>query len=280
MSKQDAQPDHWTASTYNSAAAFVPALTSKVLSYLSQSPSDHILDIGCGDGTLTAQIAASVPSGRVVGLDSSANFITHAKATYSPTVHPNLTFGLQDCSDLNSFAKQNTNSFDKVFSNAAFHWILREPTVRGPVMKAIFDVLKPGGRFVFEMGGAGNVAEVHAALLGALVRSGVNVEEARAASPWFFPSDVLMGQLLSSAGFEVDKVELEYRPTRMEEGKGGGVRGWVELMGATFLDKIEEGKRSNVVDEICEVLKEICTREEGGEWLGYVRCRAIATKPV
>ena len=279
MSVQEQTPtDHWTADSYNASASFVHKLTSKILTLLSPQPSDHILDLGCGDGPLTSQIANS--SASVVGLDSSGNFITHASKAYAS--QSNLTFLKQDCAHLDAFASapEHAGKFDKVFSNAALHWILRAVDRRAPTIRAVHTLLKPGGKFVFEMGGAGNVAEVHAALVYGLVRAGISVEEASEAGPWYFPGEEAMRGLLVGAGFGVERLEIEYRPTRLEEGEGGGVEGWVRLMGASMLEKVDERQREGLVKEITGVLKSICGRPdgEGGEWLGYVRLRGVARK--
>ena len=204
------KPDHWTAESYTAAADFVHKLTNTVLKYLAPSPGDHILDIGCGDGKLSVQIAAAVPQGRVHGLDASSNFINFAQSTFPASKYSNLSFELQDCAKLEQYATHNAGIFDKVFSNAALHWIMKERASRIPTLKSIRGLLKPGGKFVFEMGGAGNVGEVHAALISALVKDGVPIVEAINSSPWFFPSDVLMSDMLTEAGFEVEKIELEY----------------------------------------------------------------------
>lgn len=132
------------------------------------------------------------------------------------------------------------------------------------------------------MGGAGNVAEVHAALISALIHQGVPLEEARAASPWFFPSETWMRTALEGVGFHVEVLETEYRPTKLTTDEKGGLRGWVELMGAEFLDVLgNEGKRKAAVDEVCNVLDTVITRiEVGSQWLGYVRLRGVAKKRI
>jgi len=89
---------------------------------------------------------------------------------------------------------------------------------------------------------------------------------------------VLMAQMLSDAGFKVEKCELEYRPTKLEEGHGGGLEGWVRLMGAQMLERVSVEQREGVVQWVLSILNPICTRDEGGEWLGYVRLRAVARK--
>lgn len=131
------------------------------------------------------------------------------------------------------------------------------------------------------MGGAGNVPEVHTALISTLVHHGVPIERAREASPWFFPSDVWMRATLESIGFIVKILEIEYRPTKLTTGEDGGLRGWVKLMGASMLEVLEdESRQEAAIDEVCSVLSTIVTRiEDDSQWLGYVRLRGVALKP-
>lgn len=175
-------------------------------------------------------------------------------------------------------------SWDKVFSNAALHWILRDPSTRKDVFRDVFSALKPGGRFVFEFGGKGNVGEVHAAIVSVLTHHGIPLQKANDANPWFFPSDAWLRDMLTDVGFEVEKAEMEYRPTKLtarSEDGSGGLEGWVRLMGAEFLAVIgDQSEREQAVREICDVLEPIVTREEdGSQWIGYVRLRGIARKP-
>ena len=180
--------DHWTKEAYTASASFVPELTSKVVSWLDPQPTDAILDLGCGEGLLTARIKERCAS--VAAFDSSNNLIESARNAYGSI--PGLSWHLQDCRYLEECKFVNDNTYTKVFSNAALHWILRDATTMASVFRAVFRALKPGGKLVFEMGGAGNVSEVHAALLAAVVHQGVSIEQAREASPWFFPSEQLM----------------------------------------------------------------------------------------
>jgi hypothetical protein len=129
------------------------------------------------------------------------------------------------------------------------------------------------------MGGAGNVAEVAVALTSALYHSGMSMQEARDSNPWFFPSEVWMKDALTKVGFEVQTVELEYRPTKLNDGEGGGLDGWLRLMCASQLELVEEGKRDGMVKEVCDVCRDVVGREDGSQWLGYVRLRGVATKP-
>lgn len=270
--------DHWTHEAYSASASFVPELTSKVVNWLDPQPTDMILDLGCGDGLLTARIKDRCA--RVVGFDSSANLIESARKNYGST--PKLSWYLQDCRYLEECPDLEDGKYSKLFSNAALHWILRDPSSRISVFRAAYRALKPGGQLVFEMGGAGNVAEVHAALLAAVVHQGVSIEKAREASPWFFPSEGLMKNILGEVGFVVKRSEVEYRPTPFTTEKEGGVEGWVRLMGSQILEAVAiPEKREAAVREVCDVLKTILTHEEDGSmWLGYVRLRVRAEKPI
>lgn len=131
-----------------------------------------------------------------------------------------------------------------------------------------------------EFGGKGNIGEVHAAVLSALVAHGVSIQDARAACPWFFPSETWLRDVLVEVGFEVQKVESEYRPTKLtpaNEDGTGGLQGWIRLMAAEMLAAVPEGERDSVVERASEVLEGIVTREEdGSQWIGYVRLRAVA----
>ena len=134
------------------------------------------------------------------------------------------------------------------------------------------------------MGGHGNIPEVHTALIAVLVRRGVPLIDAQKASPWFFPSETWMHQALSDVGFVVDKLETEYRPTKMKADVNdptAGLAGWVRLMGACFLDVLSSDPqvREDAVQEVCALVKPVVTRvEDGSAWLGYVRLRGIAIR--
>ena len=245
-------------------------------------PTDNILDIGCGDGALTIKLAEAAHKGHVMGLDASASMIETAKNLYPVEKPPFPEFHLQDCTRLSqspqSIQERLVGSWDKVFSNAALHWILRNPETRMDVFRDIHSALRPDGIFVFEMGGAGNVGEVNAALVGGLMAHGVAAVDARNANPWFFPDEIWMRKALETTGFEVERLELEYRPTQLTADSEGGITGWIKLMGADFLEQVRESERQEVIKWACAALEDIITREDGSKWIGYVRLRGVAKK--
>lgn len=178
----------------------------------------------------------------------------------------------------------HSEKYDKIFSNAAMHWILRDSSTRLLFFSDVLRLLKPGGKFVFEMGGAGNVAEVHAALYSVLHHAYmIPMQQIRQVDPWFFPSEGWTRTTLEQAGFNPDLVEIQYRPTTltpMAADGSGGLEGWLKLMGASFLECLDAKDRGDAVSKVCEVLNNSVMREADGErYLGYVRLRAVAHKP-
>lgn len=265
---------------YSTSANFVydAKITQKVLQYLDPQPADHILDVGCGNAKFTANYLDRV--GYVYGVDASPSFIHSANHDYAK--EGKAHFKLVDCRYLESDPEAVSGKWDKVVSNAALHWILRDDRTRINTLKACHDALKPGGKFVFEMGGVGNVNEVQAAILSALMHQGISAEEARKADPWFFPSEKWMKSALEGIGFKVETLELEYRPTACTSEEEGGLQGWIRLMGGQMIESLRnKEKEEAVVKEVCEVLETVVTRvEDGSKWLGYVRLRGVAMRPV
>ena len=182
-------------------------------------PVDDILDLGCGDGRLTARIGDRVH--HIVGYDASPNMIAAFQSA-----HPHIDARVVDCRHLAQHISLVEGRFSKVFSNAALHWILRDESTRLGVLKACFAALRPGGTLVAELGAHGNVAEVHAMLIGELMHRGVSPGRAIAASPWWFPSLAAMRALAEQAGFKWIRAETELRQTVLTDGEGGGVAGW------------------------------------------------------
>ena len=157
------------------------------------------------------------------------------------------------------------------------HWILRPESTRERFFHGIQKILKPNGLFVFEMGGLGNVAEMKSTFLSVVSRR-VGMQKAREADPWFFPDELWMQDMLETkvGGWKVEKIERVYRPTKADE---GGVEGWVRLMGKQFFDVVEdEEEREKCILEACDILETVCRSPGGGDWLGYVRLRAIVRK--
>ncbi|KAK3935921.1 putative methyltransferase [Diplogelasinospora grovesii] len=291
--------DHWSSEAYQQSASFVPQLATKIVQWLDPHEYASVLDVGCGDGVLSLEIASKLGIGCLYGIDSSPAMIKAARENDARKNRhsTNCTFKVMDARDIMSQAgwrvdrenyRENICStvgsftFDKVFSNAALHWILGSASSdeeRAGIFRGIRDVTIIGGCFAFEMGGLGNVAEMRTALLMAIARR-VGLAKARAADPWFFPDEEWMRHMLEDrvGGWKVEKMEREWRPTTATD--KGGVEGWIRLMGAQFFDALDPGQhdREECIKEVVDVLETVCAKPGGGYMLSYVRLRVLARR--
>jgi len=246
-------PQTWDPKAYGRNGAFVHQLAGGVLEWLAPESGERILDLGCGDGQLTARIAAA---GAVVsGVDASPEMVAAARSRgVGSTVAQaeNLPFG--------------DGVFDAVFSNAALHWVRGQDEM----MAEVHRVLRLGGRFVAEMGGHGNIAAIRVALIAVLERNGF---AGREDNMNYYPSPDAYQRRLEKHGFRVEKIALIPRPTRLAE---NGVRGWLETFRKGVLDSLPEAARETVIRETEELLAQ-ALRDEDGNWTAdYVRLRFVA----
>ncbi len=237
---QPENPQVWSPERYARNARFVADLGEPVLDLLDPRPGETILDLGCGDGVLTARIAAR--GAQVIGVDSSPEFVDAARA-----------LGL-DAHLIDGQRLTYAGEFDAVFSNAAMHWMRDHPAVLAGVHRA----LRPGGRFVAELGGQGNVAAIVVAVGAVLARRG---RDARTLSPWTFPSVERFRGQLEAAGFTVETIALHPRPTPLPT----DMHGWLATFGDAFFSGLEQRERDAAVDEAVALL-EPALRDADGKW--------------
>lgn len=243
----------WDPDRYQQNAGFVAVLGAPLLDLLAPRSGERILDLGCGDGALTAKLAEIAD---VVGVDASAEQIRGACAR-------GLDARVVDGNKLD-FAGE----FDAVFSNAALHW-MRDPDA---VIAGVWQALKPGGRFVAECGGAGNVASIMAALVAALDRRGI---DGKAAVPWYFPAPEEYRARLERRGFVVQSIALIPRPTPLP----GALGDWLDTFAESFLAAVPAPERPAVKREVEAALRPTLL-DAAGVWVtDYVRLRFAARKP-
>lgn len=245
---------NWSARAYDRNARFVSDLSDEILRWLDPGPGERILDLGCGDGVLTARLADA--GAHVTGVDASADMADAARAR-----------GL-DVRVMNGEALEFDTEFDAVFSNAALHWMFDAPAVVRGVARA----LVPGGRFVGEMGGFGNVAAIDSALRAAgLARAGADL---RGAEPNYYPSPRAYHMILEEAGFEVARMELVPRPTLLAE---SGLDGWLETFRTGFFAQFDGRTAGEIRADVKAALAPALKDEQGRWWADYVRLRFAAT---
>jgi SAM-dependent methyltransferase len=251
-----ARQHNFDPAEYAAHASFVPALGAAVLGLLAPKAGERILDLGCGDGVLTLKLVEAGAS--VLGTDADPAMVAAARAK-----------GL-DAEVMDGQRLTFDGGFDAVFSNAALHWMPDTAAVFAGVHRA----LKPGGRFIAECGGFGNIAAIRAGLRGVLKARGYAVPghedqvymtapQARAA--------------LEAAGFAVEVCDIIPRQTPL----ASGMAAWLTTFRTGFLDalKVTDSDRQAVIDETVELLRPILCDADGNWMADYVRLRFAATKP-
>jgi trans-aconitate methyltransferase len=244
-------PQSWDPDRYARNARFVSDLGMPVVELLAPEPGERILDLGCGDGALTAKLVAM--GCKVVGVDAS-----------EPQIRSACTMGL-DARVMDGEHLTFNGEFDAVFSNAALHWMRHPDDVIAGVKRA----LRPRGRFVAEMGGQRCVEKIRTALVDALNRRGL---DGAGAVPWFFPDVEEYSERLVTGGFTINYIALIPRPTPLP----GDVSGWLETFAENFTSKLAPGDRPAFIDEVREVLRpQLC--DSNGKWTAdYTRLRFAA----
>jgi trans-aconitate methyltransferase len=248
----------WNAELYDNKHAFVSQYGEGVLELLDVKPGERILDLGCGTGDLAKLIWEQ--GAEVVGIDASPEMIAKAKAKY-----PELDFSVANGTDFHF-----NESFDAVFTNAVLHWIHDADGV----IKSVYNVLKPGGRFVGEFGGKDNNKLMLAAASTVLNKYGYIKGDI--IIPWYFPSTAEYASRLEAGGFRVTFTSHFDRPTLLQDGRDGMVE-WFNMFGSSIFKKVSAAELPQILNEITDLLQP--TNEVDSQWYAdYKRLRFIAIK--
>jgi len=242
---------NWNATHYQSQFGYVWQSAGSLVEQLNPQKGDRILDLGCGTGQLTAQIAKSGAS--IIGIDSDSVMIDQARANY-----PEITFQVADAAHF-----QLEEPVDAVFSNAALHWVTQAESAAACITNA----LKPGGRFIAELGGKGNVQTIIAAL--------EEVSGRKALNPWYFPSIAEYAAVIEGAGMEVTFATLFERPTPLGD---TGLAGWLEMFSQRFFSDLRPQEWANIVSGVESTASQLYQEDQ---WVAdYKRLRIAATRKV
>ena len=241
----------WNAADYAANARFVSDLGQPVLDLLNPQPGERILDLGCGDGALTARLTEH--GAIVVGVDASPDMVQAAEAR-------GLEVTVMNAADLTF-----THEFDAVFTNAVLHWV---PDL-DPVLGGVYRALRPGGRFVGEFGGHGCCAAVTTALRAVAARRGVAVE-----LPWHFPTVEAFQRRLVSAGFDVLEVRLIPRPTTLPS----GMAAWLQTFAGWAFADLPATERDAAFAETVALLRPSLCDTDGLWTADYTRVRFAARR--
>ena len=248
----------WNADSYTQKHAFVFQYGADMVDLLAPRPGELVLDLGCGSGELTQEIANR--GATVVGLDASAEMLLKARQQF-----PALDFRLAD-----GRMFELPERFDAVFSNAALHWIPEAEAVA----RQMHQHLKPGGRLVAELGGQGNVGQIVNAVLRHLHQRGYGPARA---SWWYFPSVGEYAALLEKQGFRVRLAQHYDRDTPLADPETG-LTDWIAQFGENFFAGVEADEQAAILAAVNDELRPALFRD--GRWLAdYKRLRIVAEKP-
>ncbi len=250
----------WNANLYDARHAFVWKSAGGILEWLAAEPNETILDVGCGTGHVTAQIAQL--GAQVVGLDASSEMLETARREY-----PHLRWIEGDARDFSVKSLGLREPVDAIFSNATLHWV-RPPQA---FLKCTLEVLKPGGRLVGEFGGQSNVERVlqsiEAGLREVQVDCDVRVN--------YFPSVAEYASLCEESGLQVLRAELFERSTPLEG--EAGLRDWAQMLRTQAIEAVPEARRERFFQAMEEAARPHLRNEQG--WFAdYRRLRIFAVK--
>ena len=248
MSPGAASTSKWNAADYARVGGFVAELGEAALDLLDPKPGERILDVGCGEGTLTKKVLER--GATVLGIDNSPDMVAAARTKGVDAL-------LLAAEDMQFFAE-----FDAAFSNATLHWVLEKEQAA----RAIFRALKPGSRFAGEMGGEGNLVKLREALDEELVIRGY-VPPVEATNWYASPEE--FASVYEAAGFEQIDARLIERPTQIDH----GVAEWVTTFRRGWLDRaaVPDAERAEIGTAVADRV--------GSNTADYVRLRFIMRKP-
>jgi trans-aconitate methyltransferase len=234
----------WNAQQYAQYSSAQYAWALELIAKLKLQGDETVLDIGCGDGKVTATIADRLPQGNVVGIDSSMEMIHLAKQKYADHARSRLMFHHLDVRELS-----DKNLFDVVFSNAVLHWIKNHP----PILLRIQQAMKKSGRLLFQMGGQGNAAQV-VAILDTLISGKWAAYFSGFSFPYGFHGPGAYSRWLVDAGLTPVRVDL-IEKDMLHKGRDG-LSGWIRSTWMPYVERVPESLRESFIENIvAEYLK-------------------------
>ena len=258
----------WNALDYENSSSAQQEWARELIAKLGLKGNERVLDIGCGDGKVTSQIAALLPTGSVIGIDSSNQMISLAEDRYPHAQWPNLRFKLLDVRSL-----PFEDEFSVVFSSATLHWVIDHL----PVLQAIERSLCSGGKAILQMGGEGNAAEMVRAMERLMRTEHWRKYFTGFTFPYGFYGPDQYLKWLSEVGLEPNRVELI--PKDMAHDRSG-LEGWVRTTWMPYTERVPESQRATFIEQVVDLyIQHHPIGDDGLTHLGMVRLEVEASKP-
>jgi trans-aconitate methyltransferase len=233
------QPAEWNAADYAANSAIQQKWARELIARLNLRGDEHVLDVGCGDGKVTAEIAHAVPRGAVTGIDASPHMIEFAQKTFPLKQFPNLEFHVMDARKI-KFDRE----FDLIFSNAALHWVDDHQAI----LRGAASVLKSGGRLVVSCGGKGNAHDVFVVLRPEMRLKRWRGFFRRMRKPYFFYLPADYEKWLPRFGFKILDVRLA--PKDATYAGPDGFAAWMRTTWLPYVQRVPENLREEFITAI------------------------------
>ncbi len=231
----------WNAAAYAANSSVQHGWARELIAKLKLRGDEHILDVGCGDGKVTAELARAVPRGAVVGMDASAEMISFAQKTFPPAKISNLKFQVCDAREIRLQKK-----FDLVFSNAALHWVDDHEAI----LHGAASVLKSGGRLLISCGGKGNAHEVFLALRPEMRLRRWCEFFRKMPLPYFFYAPGDYEKWLPKSGFKINSLTLAPKDVAYEGAAGFAT--WLWTTWLPFTQRVPENLRDEFIAAVTQ----------------------------
>ncbi len=231
----------WNAADYAANSTVQQTWARELIAKLKLRGHEHILDVGCGDGKVTAELARALPKGSVTGVDASSPMIEFAQKQFPPAKFPNLQFHVLDARKLKSARR-----FDFIFSNAALHWVDDHQAI----LNGAAAVLKPGGRLVVSCGGKGNAHDVFLALRPEMRLKHWREFFRKMPMPYFFYAPGDYEKWLPKFGFQINRLELA--PKAATYDGAAGFATWLRTTWIPYIQRVPENLREEFIAAVTQ----------------------------
>ena len=258
----------WNAQDYAQSSSAQAAWAQDLIVKLNLSGNETVLDVGCGDGKVTAEIARRLPDGFVLGIDSSSEMVQFANAENLESAIANLQFACMDARKIDS-----SRTFDVVFSNAVLHWVDDHPAF----LRGASQVLRSRGKLVTSCGGKGNAADVVSVFEALIQQPTWNPYFTNFQFPYFFYSPNEYADWLTESGFQ--SVRRDLVPKDMIHSGKEGLSGWIRTTWMPYIHRVPEARRENLIEEFLEeYLNQHPLDSQGNSHVKMVRLEVEAIK--